>query len=92
MHRPNSQTPASRAARQTAAARANQATVAAGGRRLGVLLPPDTAAKLRRIEVPRQTITDWTGDFGEKLAADNSPFPADFEVPIYNVCNQQNGR
>lgn len=51
MHRPNSQTPASRAARQAAAARANQATVAAGGRRLGVLLPPDTAAKLRRIEV-----------------------------------------
>lgn len=50
MHRPNSQTPRSRAARQAAAARANQATVAAGGRRLGVLLPPDTAAKLRRIE------------------------------------------
>lgn len=47
---PNSQTPTSRAARQATAARANQATVAAGGRRLGVLLPPDTAAKLRRIE------------------------------------------
>ena len=50
MPRANSQTPRSRAARQAAAARANQATVAAGGRRLGVLLPPDTAAKLRRIE------------------------------------------
>ena len=47
----NSQTPASRAARQAAAARANQTTVAGGGRRLGVLLPPNTAAKLRRIEV-----------------------------------------
>ena len=47
---PNSQTPASRAARQAASARANQATVDSGGRRLGVLLPPDTAAKLRRIE------------------------------------------
>lgn len=51
MPRANSQTPTSRAARQATAARANQATVAAGGRRLGVLLPPDTAAKLRRIEV-----------------------------------------
>lgn len=47
---PNSNTRASRLARQTTAARANQATVAGGGRRLGVLLPPDTAAKLRRIE------------------------------------------
>ena len=51
MPRANSQTPTSRAARQATAARANQATVDAGGRRLGVLLPPDTAAKLRRIEV-----------------------------------------
>ncbi len=51
MHRPNSQTPASRAARQRTSTKANQATVDAGGRRLGVLLPPDTAAKLRRIEV-----------------------------------------
>ena len=50
MPRPNSQTPASRAARQYTAARANDATVAAGGRRLGVLLPTATAAKLRRIE------------------------------------------
>lgn len=41
------------------------------------------------VDVPRKTIDDWTGDFGEKLAADNSPFPADFEVPIYNVWKQQ---
>ena len=40
-------------------------------------------------DVPRKTIDDWTGDFGEKLAADNSPFPSDFDPPIYNVWKQQ---
>ncbi len=41
------------------------------------------------VEVPQQTIADWMKDFTEKSVADKSVFPADFEVPIYNVWKQQ---
>jgi hypothetical protein len=41
------------------------------------------------VEVPQQTIADWMKDFTEKSASDISVFPADFEVPIYNVWKQQ---
>ena len=41
------------------------------------------------VDVPRKTIDDWTGDFGEKLVSDNSPFSPDFDPPIYNVWKQQ---
>jgi hypothetical protein len=41
------------------------------------------------VDVPRQTITDWTDDFAEKLAADKSAKWTDFDPPIYNIWKQQ---
>lgn len=41
------------------------------------------------VEVPQNTISGWEKEFIEKSAANNSIFPADFEVPIYNVWKQQ---
>ena len=41
------------------------------------------------VDSPQQTIADWMKDFTEKSVADKSVFPADFEVPIYNVWKQQ---
>ena len=41
------------------------------------------------VGVPRKTIDDWTTDFGESCLAKDSPFPAGFEPPIYNVWKQQ---
>jgi hypothetical protein len=37
------------------------------------------------VGVPRKTIDDWTEDFGESPADGLSPFPPDFDPPIYNV-------
>ena len=63
---PNSQTPASRAARQATAARANQATVDAGGRRLGVLLPPYPLCRFSESETPEKQPVSGTA--GAKFA------------------------
>jgi len=50
---PNSHTPHSVAVRKAATARCNQRTVDQGGRRLGVLLPPESAAQLAALETAR---------------------------------------
>lgn len=41
------------------------------------------------VDVPQNTISGWEKEFIEKSAANNSIFPADFEVPLYNVWKQQ---
>ena len=41
------------------------------------------------VESPQRTISDWEGEFSEKLAADKSLNPPDFDPPIYNVWKQQ---
>ena len=50
---PNSQSPHSVAVRKAATARCNQRVVDQGGRRLGVLLPPESAAQLAALETAR---------------------------------------
>jgi hypothetical protein len=50
---PNSHTPHSVALRKAATARCNQRVVDQGGRRLGVLLPPESAAQLAALETAR---------------------------------------
>jgi len=39
--------------------------------------------------VPRKTIDDWTADFGESPEPGLSPFPFNFDPPVYNVWKQQ---
>lgn len=57
MRRPNSQTPASRAARARCATRHNAAKLAAGYQRLNILIGPPAAAALDRLVVEHGTKT-----------------------------------
>jgi len=41
------------------------------------------------VDVPSGTIPGWEKEFLEKLAADNSRNPPDFDPPLYNVWKQQ---
>jgi len=42
------------------------------------------------VEVSREAVSDWTEDFGKKLAADNLPNPHDFDPPLYNIARNRN--